>query len=320
MEKKSSFVIVDLVGGLGNQLFGLAFGSALSDKLESNLRLDKSLIHFGSNHERILEIQNFEFNLPEYRITQSFLVKTLAITKNKLLKKISGKMIMMKRKSVKEANIKSERDKSNKRYAGYFQDWMYSDYLLRNNYNFFPTLKNKKFNQRQLFHDFNNLNPILVHVRLGDYLNFSNIYEILPEQYFLSAVERLINSNKSRPVWLIIEELEQVKHFYPNLVKLSTKFIDKSQNFQDHESFYLMSKSNDLVASNSTFSLWASWFVLNNGGNVIVPSDFNVSGVPSKLIDGRFDSINILDFTFIPKGNLEAIRATNLIRFNELFL
>ncbi len=84
MEKKSSFVIVDLVGGLGNQLFGLAFVSALSDKLESNLRLDKSLIHFGSNHERILEIQNFEFNLPEYRITQSFLVKTIAITKNKL--------------------------------------------------------------------------------------------------------------------------------------------------------------------------------------------------------------------------------------------
>jgi hypothetical protein len=319
MRKNQNFIIVDLVGGLGNQLFGLAFGSAMSEKLNCKLKLDKSLIHFGSNNTRRLEIQNFDFGLSSFQMQQSNLVKFFSGAKNNFFKKISGKIIMTWRRTIVEKNLQNENKKINKRYSGYFQDWMFADYLMIKNLNFFPVLRNEKIENSELFQNLINLNPIIVHIRLGDYLKLSNVYEILPERYYQSAIEILIKSNELAPIWLIVEDLEQVKEFYPNLVNLAKRIIDKNQNLEDHEVFYLMTKSNNLVASNSTFSFWASWFILNNGGNVIVPSVFRVSGIPSKLIDQRWDSIDISNFSFIPKGDLNSIRQANLKRFNELF-
>jgi hypothetical protein len=320
MKKKANFVSVDLVGGLGNQLFGLAFGSAISEKLNCNLRLDKSLIHFGSNHHRKLEIQNFDFGLKVFEIEQSKLAKISALTNNRIVKKIIGKIIMRNRKSINEKNLITSKLEVNKKYSGYFQEWMYADYLFLKNYKFYPRLRSSNIKNSSIFREFISLNPILIHIRLGDYLDFSNIYEILPEQYYLSALNNLNSYNAPRPVWLVVEDIEHVRERYPNLVNLATKFIDKNQGLEDNEVFYLMAKSNCLIAGNSTFSLWASWFVLNNGGDVIVPSVFKVSGSPSKLIDQRWDSIDINDFKFIPKRGLDMIRKENLARFDDLCL
>jgi hypothetical protein len=320
MKRKKDFVVVDLVGGLGNQLFGLAFGSALSDKLRCNLILDKSLIQFGSNHERKLEIQKFNFGLKNFKIKQSKLVKLFAFTKIEIFKKISAKIIITRRKTIKEENLEVKQVEISERYSGYFQDWMYADYLLFNNCQFSPNLTEDYLTGNILYKEFSDMKPVLVHIRLGDYLKFSNVYEVLPERYYLRAIEKLIEHDKTKEIWLVIEDFEQVTNYYPNLVKVTSKIIDKNLDLKDHEVFYLLSKSKFLITSNSTFSLWAAWFVLNDGGKVIVPSVFKVSGVPSKLIDHRWDAIDIYDFTFKPKRELELIRAENLVRFNNLFL
>lgn len=320
MKKTKDYVIVDLVGGLGNQLFGLVFGSALSEKLCCNLVLDKSLIHFGSNHDRKLEIQKFNFGLKNFKIKQSNLVRIFTFAKLEILKKISGRIIMAKRKSIKEENLGVRKIEINKRFSGYFQDWMYADYLLQENSNFFPTLSKDTLTGSDLLEEFSVAKPVLVHIRLGDYLKFSDVYEVLSEQYYLSAIEKIIENEKTKEIWLVIEDLEQVTNFYPNLIKVASKIIDKKIGLKDHEVFYLMTQSTYLIASNSTFSLWAAWFVLNNEGKVIVPSVFKVSGTPSKLIDARWDSIDIYDFTFKPKREIELLRAENLVRFNNLFL
>jgi hypothetical protein len=320
MKKNANFVSVDLLGGLGNQLFGLAFGSAISEKLNCNLILDKSLIHLGSNHHRKLEIQNFDFGLKIFEIEQTKLAKISALINNRIAKKILGKIIMSNRKSIKEENLISNKIKVNQKYSGYFQEWMYADYLFLKNYKFYPRLRSNIIKDSSIFREFISLNPILIHIRLGDYLDFSNIYQILPEEYYLTALNNLTSYDGQRPVWLVVEDIDQVRRRYPNLVNLATKFVDKNQGLNDNEVFYLMARSNCLIASNSTFSLWASWFVLNNGGDVIVPSVFTVSGSPSKLIDQRWDSIDIYDFTFVPKRGLDIIRKENLARFNDLCL
>ena len=320
MNHSKEYVVVDLIGGLGNQLFGLVFGSALSEKLSCNLELDKSLIRFGSNSDRKLEIQNLNFGLKIFKIKQSNLFRLLAFTKIKLFKKVSGKLIITRRKSIKEKDLGESKIEINKRYSGYFQDWMYADYLLQENSKFFPTLSKDTLTGSDLLEEFSVAKPVLVHIRLGDYLKFSDVYEVLSEQYYLSAIGKLIEYEKTKEIWLVIEDLEQVTNYYPNLIKMASKIIDKNIGLKDHEVFYLMTQSTYLIASNSTFSLWAAWFVLNNEGKVIVPSVFKVSGIPSKLIDERWDSIDIYDFTFKPKREIELIRAENMVRFNNLFL
>ena len=55
------FTKVKVLGGIGNQLFVLAFGLAIKRKLKTKLIVDDSLIHFGSNKSRRMEIASLAF-------------------------------------------------------------------------------------------------------------------------------------------------------------------------------------------------------------------------------------------------------------------
>ena len=57
-----NFTKVKVIGGIGNQLFVLVFGLAISDKLKTKLIVDDSIIHLGSNKSRKMEIDNLTFN------------------------------------------------------------------------------------------------------------------------------------------------------------------------------------------------------------------------------------------------------------------
>jgi hypothetical protein len=135
----------------------------------------------------------------------------------------------------------------------------------------------------------------------------------------LTALREIKVNRDTSPIWLIVEDKEQVKSVYPDLYKSAHKIIDKFSGIEDYESFYLMTRSKNLVASNSTFSLWASWFALNQKSNVIVPGEFMVSGQPSPIIDSRWDAIDLKSFKLLPKSDLESIRSNNYSKLNSNF-
>ena len=58
----NNFTKVKVIGGIGNQLFVLVFGLAISNKLDTKLIVDDSIIHLGSNKSRKMEIANLIFN------------------------------------------------------------------------------------------------------------------------------------------------------------------------------------------------------------------------------------------------------------------
>jgi hypothetical protein len=76
-----NFIRVKVIGGIGNQLFGLAFGLSVSEQLKTKLILDDSLIHFGSNKFRRMEITNlifdkFKIEYKSYRLSKLLAVLT----------------------------------------------------------------------------------------------------------------------------------------------------------------------------------------------------------------------------------------------------
>jgi hypothetical protein len=101
---------------------------------------------------------------------------------------------------------------------------------------------------------------------------------------------------------------------------MASRCLDKKSELLDYEIFYLMANSKQLVASNTTFSLWAAGFVSNKHGEVVVPSEFLVSGVQSKLIDNRWNQIDLNNYKIIRKTDLDEIRRINKLRFDELFV
>jgi hypothetical protein len=317
-KKTKQDVKVELVGGLGNQLFGLFFALAVSTKLNCSFALDKTLIGLGSNSSRKLELEEFQFSFKKIKFIESKLARVPFLRRSLYGRRVFAKMALMKNafdveKSKQKLHFKS-------RYRGYFQDWVYADYISQNSADFSFTVKEISDPLKKQLEALSKEDPVLVHVRLGDYLKFSDVYQILPEQYYLNAIKFLNESKIDRPVWLIIEDISEVKSLYPNLVSMASRCLDKKSELLDYEIFYLMANSKQLVASNSTFSLWAAWFISNKHGEVVVPSEFLVSGVQSKLIDSRWNQIDLNNYKILKKTGLDEIRRMNKLRFDELFV
>jgi hypothetical protein len=72
-----NFTKVKVLGGIGNQLFVLAFGFAVSMRLKTKLIIDDSLIHFGSNKSRTMETSSLVFNGFDIEFKSSKLSKLL---------------------------------------------------------------------------------------------------------------------------------------------------------------------------------------------------------------------------------------------------
>ena len=87
--------------------------------------------------------------------------------------------------------------KISKTYTGYFQDWMFADYLISSGVSFYPTLNrfsNEFLNLLNLSLD---NQPIIIHIRLGDYLYLKNTFSLLPEDYYLSAISKISKKSGS---------------------------------------------------------------------------------------------------------------------------
>jgi hypothetical protein len=296
-----NFTHVKAIGGIGNQLFVLAFGLAVSKRLKTQLVIDDSLIGFGSNKSRKIEITNLIFNEFQIEFANNNLFNLLFRKSNPVLQKTLWRFCSLNRKIITE-NIQSKpqfKFASGQTFSGYFQDWFYADYVYELNSSFDFNLKNPSSVYLNLIKDTAQSKTIFVHVRLGDYLNFPNIYSILPENYFLDSLKHLGSSNNEK-IWLFTEDLEQVKKFYPELIKKVDKVIDRNIGLTDIESFKLLCQGTKLVASNSTFSMWAAWFVNKNGFSAVVPLQMGVKGGSESLIDERWDRYDLEKKVIIP--------------------
>ena len=295
------FTKIKVIGGIGNQLFVLAFGLAVSRRLKTKLVVDDSLILFGSNKSRRMEISNLIFNGFDIEFKNRKLSKLINQKSNSILNKIIWKLFKLNTRVISEDKQEKPQFRFTKgqTFSGYFQDWFYVDYVYEQNSNFDFNLKNPSSVYLNLIKDTAQSKPIFIHVRLGDYLNFPNIYSILPENYFLDSLKHL-GSNNNEEIWLFTENLEQLTKFYPELIKKVDKVIDRNIGLTDIESFKLLCRGTKLVASNSTFSMWAAWFVNKNGFRAVVPLQMGIKGGSESLIDERWDRYDLEKRVIIP--------------------
>jgi len=302
-----NFIKVKVIGGIGNQLFIFIFGLAISEQLKTKLVVEDSLLYFGSNKSRRMEITNLIFNGFKIEFKRSRLSKLLIQKSNSFLSKIAWKFFQLNKKTINE-NTQSKpqfRFAEGQTFSGYFQDWFYADFINEHNSNFNFKLKNPSSIFNDLVKASDQSKPIFVHVRIGDYLHFPNIYSILPEHYFLDSLKHL-GLTDNNEIWLFTEDFMQAKNYYPELFNRADNVIDNKSGLSDLESFSLLCKGTKLIASNSTFSMWAAWFVNKNGFSAVVPMQLGIKGGSRALIDERWDRYDLEKRTIFPgsKSNL----------------
>jgi hypothetical protein len=282
---------IELVGGLGNQLFGFFAGVYWAKLNNGNVKFIRSS---QENHSSKIRSSILDFDLPSQDFMANTRVTRLMSEGRELITDFRktlgrGHPVLSSIWAVPHYSQNSGFDSElehlppGTKVKGYFQTHRYWSELqsqdairgfsLREPSNWFLTHLQKAEEER----------PIMLHIRRGDYKSHSSSIGLLGEKYFMSALEIAKDIAPHSSVWLFTDE--------PN--GFDSEFLDGQAKycFKPHppsgtnaaEVMLLMSKGAVNITSNSTFSWWAS--TLGKAQRVIAPSKWFKSGDdPADLI------------------------------------
>lgn len=289
-------VTVELMGGLGNQLFALTAGVYAAHKLQATLRpyLRKpgptETTHNSSVRSLFADLPVLTYLPRSERVWLwlRFAIRRFAI-KTGLPKLWINKATKLFVSPVVGYYKPLETVKPGDFISGYFQTHRYLDELRL--VNRMPKLALATESQwfRDHLQTLKATNPIIIHVRRGDYLQQGNDFiGTLSVDYYLNSLRLISRSGaieiSNRPIWIFSDQPSVVKEEFGGISEFeSALFIDAPENSDPAESLILMSCGSSIVISNSTFSWWSA--ALSQGARIVAPSKwFKKSEDPYSLI------------------------------------
>ena len=134
-------------------------------------------------------------------------------------------------------------------------------------------------------------NPIIVHIRLGDYLSEKS-FGIPSRNYYKESIMRILESGKCKSIWLFSDQLQLARSFLPDDLNIPIRVIDKFQH-SPAATLEIMRMGAGYVIANSTFSWWAAFLRKNEEAEVIAPTPwFSEMPEPVDLIPINWHRVN----------------------------
>lgn len=250
-------------GGIGNQLFCLYAGRFAAENSKSKLELDLRQLGNAAT-ARTFELGELEFPF-------AFNLKNLQPKefKNLYLKFLKRSRYLSKLMKVYNSPVVGfDRNLLITRKPltlnGYFQTYEYVSRVSVNDGNK-PLFRLRRTGTayRDLEKRILELNPVVIHIRRGDYLESKNIKTIgvLSDDYFLGIINMYF---PKRPIWVFSNDTNLTS--FSNIPNLE---IISSGELTDFEELILMSKASNIIISNSTFSWWSGFL---SNGSVVAPA------------------------------------------------
>ncbi len=288
-------IIINLKGGLGNQMFQYALGYCLSKKKEVPLLFDLRLMNEHKINPSPRNVpRDFDldiFNIKKKVAKKSDLFMTLQFFDNYRLRKyisiILGNLNLFCFYEKNRIFNKKILNNNNKNLyldglwqsEKYFKDYRKDILKLYN----FDSLANKNENTSFLNKiDFNN--SVCLNVRRADFL-INPEHNVVTLDYYknaISEIEKKINSGNIN-YYIFSDDIEWCKK---NFKFIKTKhFVEHAYaGYKFYNYLYLMSCFKFFIIPNSTFAWWAAWLSTKENKVVMVPERW--SGLISEnLID-----------------------------------
>lgn len=267
-------VLVNLMGGLGNQAFQYATGRSLSIKLNTELKLDHSFLEAdtkGQYTQRHYELS--VFNGPQLRATEDDLMLVAKARKQGLFSKLfSGSKITLFNENGFPYNTPIEAVSGDVYLNGFWQSEKYFKGI-RQTLLYNLSLKVALSSEAAKLKDEIKKQEVAVslHFRRGDYVNLSSasaFHGVAGLDYYQKAVE-LISSKMENPVFYIFsDEIDWVKQ---NFQLPGAKYISGLKSYEDLE---LMKTCRHNIIANSSFSWWGAWLNDNTRKIVVAPRNW----------------------------------------------
>jgi hypothetical protein len=250
-------VIVQLQGGLGNQLFQISFAYNLAHIIKANLAIDKSAFLLDRDFGRKFELNNLN-------LQKSSLLDLIFLYMNRLIYKV------FKKKIIKIFNIVFLNDTENKRYEKKFYNYDYSNTKKIYIVGFFQSVKYSKskvilkkfFRKLKVKHEIISMARNITRKDVFIGMRFYEENKYLQNSFggiedYKFYLDRLKNMKNIKNIYILSTKNLKNEIFYK---KLKNKKIIINNKLTNDEKIYLMSKFQRMIISNSTFYLWGLFF------------------------------------------------------------
>ncbi len=274
-------IVVKLIGGLGNQLFQYAAGTALANYHKTELYLDLSYLNADTNGaytKRKFELDKFNI---QSKIADAGILRNFNFNENKvsvklkkLLPGLFSKMIFNEHQFNFHSNFL--KFPATTYLNGYWQSEKY-----------FNSFRGKLLSEIMLRSPFSEgavaiakniqcANSVSLHVRRGDFVSLksaNHFHGHLELDYYKLAFEKISSKIKNPTFFVFSDDMDWCK---ANFDFISSKeFIDgESNGITTHEELILMSYCKHNIIANSSFSWWGAWLNQNANKVVIAPQNW----------------------------------------------
>lgn len=268
--------IVNIVGGIGNQMFQYAFALSLKQKFPfEEIMIDIS--HFNQyNLHNGFEIHKVFRNELKIATKNELKMITRYIPNYKLSRIV--RFFFSKRNTEYLEKIDYQYDKevynvnTDCYYEGYWQSYKYFENiepLIKDTFTFY---KLDYFKNYSLIQQLSNINSVAIHVRRGDYVNASAFKNICTEKYYSDAINYVNNIIPLPNFFIFSNDIEWCKNNISKLIKnRSVVFINDNYQENSYIDMYLMSLARCCIIANSSFSWWGAWLNSRNDKIIISP-------------------------------------------------
>ena len=256
---------IELVGGLGNQLFGYFAGAFYAQKFNRHLIIDLTQVSLGlTNHGS--ELTSFKFSQSQEFLR--FKPGGVAKLKKRVFDKLSIKIrfinyIRYKFKGTyqsKEVGFDSFLEKQSEvsRIQGYYQTWKYLENLqeVGSDVTLELAIPSSWFLKAQS--EIKRDEPVAIHVRRGDYKKPNSPVGLLSRTYYEKAIGKVNSKYKKSNFWIFSDDIADSQKLLDGLVPETSIWVSPPKGSDPAESLVLMSLTKVIIIANSSFSWWAA--------------------------------------------------------------
>lgn len=258
----SDEVVVELNGGLGNQLWGWAAAYALAKKLDLALVLDCAGLHqrrfqlssvdTGATLKRNLGI-NY---LPAAQTINRFVDRQLPSRRMEVFEESGFSFDRRFRQIVGPTRLR-----------GYFQSPNYFS-------GFGAAIRARILTEKNLALRAGILDELglpeqflAVHVRLGDYKHSRHVFPALGTDYFADGISMVREVVADSEIVVFTDSIAESKTLFPR----ANRYIGPADLPRAFDNVLAMTKARGIVGSNSSFSWWAAYLMESEDGTRIFP-------------------------------------------------
>jgi hypothetical protein len=270
--------VVNIIGGLGNQLFQYAFGANLSSLVGQQVLYSVDAFDSYDLHNG-LELENvFDICLP--RASKEDLHQLLGgfngYNLRRLGEKLANYRVRLHRRCLYECDFNGWDDRRlTKRY--YFHGyWQSEEYFfkvtgnLRHDLRFRlrPSTKDSVILDR-----FGSENSVGIHVRRGDYLSKKNLgkFALLGRDYYDRAINCVLQRVENPRFYIFSDEPREAAELLKDSLPTAI-LVDHNSGTHSSRDLMLMASVKHNIIANSSFSWWAAWLNSNNSKVVVAPN------------------------------------------------